>query len=350
MEVLELLLPVPTISVGNVTWAGGKTPMTEYIARQALARASRPSSSSGLRRDECRSTARASPAPRRSSRRGPTAPPPPPPPAELRGRVPRPRAPPSSTTASSTGGRARAPPPAPTAPRRGRLRERGAGQLERDLDLLMLSCLDPSRRPPHPPRHPPRARPSGVARAHVVALHHSDLVPLPEVERIAAQVAEWNPRAVVVRTRFEPEGLRHLAGPPLPPLPAPPGPGPGPGPDGAGLLRGLPAFAFAGVGCPAAFLATARVRGGAGGVGPLPDHRPFAPRELAALAARAAAAGRAAGDDGEGRAPVRGALRGLEREGRSRARAALAGRLAVSEARPPSTPPRDRPRPRHAHY
>eukprot|EP00741_Cyanophora_paradoxa_P023604 tig00021591_g22800.t1 len=307
-------LPVPTISVGNVTWGGtGKTPMTEYIARQALARGVAPVV---LLRDYggdevpqhrarlAGTAALVAPGADRAAAAAAAL-------AELRGRVPRPRA--------------------------AAVLDDGLQhwRLERDLDLLMLSCLDPFGGGRLIPRGTLREpAPSGVARAHVVALHHSDLVPLPEVERIAAQVAEWNPRAVVVRTRFEPEGLRHLAGPPLPPLPAPPGPGPGPGPDGAGLLRGLPAFAFAGVGCPAAFLATARGAGAAlVGSALYRDHRPFAPRELAALAARAAAAGAAllvtTEKDGHRCA---GALRGLEREGALAVPvAALAGRLAVSE-------------------
>eukprot|EP00741_Cyanophora_paradoxa_P004276 tig00000792_g4151.t1 len=304
-------LPVPTISVGNVTWGGtGKTPMTEYIARQALARGVAPVV---LLRDYggdevpqhrarlAGTAALVAPGADRAAAAAAAL-------AELRVRVPRPRA--------------------------AAVLDDGLQhwRLERDLDLLMLSCLDPFGGGRLIPRGTLREpAPSGVARAHVVALHHSDLVPQPEVERIAAQVAEWNPRAVVIRTRFETEGLRHLAGPPLPPLPAP---GPGPGRGGEGTLGGLPAFAFAGVGCPASFLATARGAGAAlVGSALYRDHRPFAPRELAALAARAAAAGAAVlvttEKDGHRCA---GALRGLEGEGALPVPvAALAGRLAVSE-------------------
>lgn len=173
-------------------------------------------------------------------------------------------------------------------------------RLERDLDVVMVSCLEPRLTGARLfPAGPFREMPVALRRAHVVVLAHTDVSDEATVQKTERVVRNYAPDAIVVRSRHRPSRVRVVA----PPAAAAEGTHNIPHEkcreastlalqEDAGLSRtqlpdslaGMRLFAFCGIGNPQQFVASLR-RLGADIVGTtvFPDHHAFTPTDLAKL-------------------------------------------------------------------
>lgn len=147
-------------------------------------------------------------------------------------------------------------------------------RLGRDLDIVLLDAREPFGGEHVFPRGLLREPLAGIARADVVALSRANQVDADRRRAIHDRVRQFNPHAIWLETEHRPTRLVSSAGDTLP----------------LDALRDAPVFAFCGLGNPHAFRDTL-VASGATLVGwrEFPDHHPYAPTDLAALAQAIAA-------------------------------------------------------------
>ena len=155
-------------------------------------------------------------------------------------------------------------------------------RLARDLDIVLLDAVEPFGHYSVLPSGLLREPFTGLARAGIFIVTHA-----PESEplgTLTAVVRRYNPSAPIVRAWHVPDALVPIG---------PAGDAPEPVAGLAGL-RGAPVYAFCGIANPQGFLTTIRELGarlvGARAFG---DHHPYTPGEIAALARDAAEAGAA---------------------------------------------------------
>jgi tetraacyldisaccharide 4'-kinase len=246
-------LPVPVLSVGNITCGGtGKTPTVEMIVRDLIARGRHPAilsrgyrAGADGRNDEWRVLSKALP------------------------EVPH-----IADPDRARGGRA-----AISAGADVLVLDDGFQhvRLARDLDLVLIDALDPFGGG--------RVLPAGLLReplralrsAHLIAITRGRLVPPPLLGVLRGLLRDRFPGVPRIELDAEPISWAPL---------------PGGAPVAPGELRGKRVAAFAGIGNPAAF------RAELAGLGlevvswtAFPDHHPYRPEELAEIGERARRAG-----------------------------------------------------------
>ncbi len=149
-------------------------------------------------------------------------------------------------------------------------------RLRRDLDIVLLDATDPFGRGHLLPRGLLRERPAALARAGAVVISRAERVTAPALAALRARVAALAPDAVVAVARLRPRALL----------------GPKGGESPLSGLRGAAVHAWAGIGNPEAFAGTLRDLGArvVGTTFARDHHRPT-DAEMAAVAAAAAAEG-----------------------------------------------------------
>eukprot|EP00897_Mesotaenium_endlicherianum_P006014 jgi/Mesen1/5440/ME000271S04467 len=209
-------LPVPVVSVGNLTWGGnGKTPMVEFLAHCYLAAGITPliltrgyggGDEVRLLQQQLQSTPvaigvgpdRALAAHKILMRRGVVGAGKPcssPLPVEC---TPLRRAPPSDTCG-----------PVGVAILDDGMQHLG---LTRDVELVMVNAVTLWGNARVIPRGPLREPVTSLARAHIVAIHHANLVPHQRLQEVRAEVLRWcRPDALTVCTQMQPQSLRAIS-------------------------------------------------------------------------------------------------------------------------------------------
>jgi tetraacyldisaccharide 4'-kinase len=143
-------------------------------------------------------------------------------------------------------------------------------RLARDLDIVLLDALEPFGFGHVFPRGTLREPATGLARAQVVALSRSELLPQPERDRIREQVRRLSPDALWLETTHAPQTLRAVDGSEAP----------------LESLKGKPVAAFCGIGNPAGFRHTLEACGyQVAGFREFPDHHQYSSADVEAIAA-----------------------------------------------------------------
>jgi tetraacyldisaccharide 4'-kinase len=113
-------------------------------------------------------------------------------------------------------------------------------RLGRDLDVVLVDATNPWGHGRLFPRGLLRESPSGLCRAHVVALTRSDQASQEQRERLRQTIARLTPCSLIIETVHQPLDLQSSAGESLP----------------LDALQDRPVFAYCGLGNPEAFRRT----------------------------------------------------------------------------------------------
>jgi tetraacyldisaccharide 4'-kinase len=148
-------------------------------------------------------------------------------------------------------------------------------RLAKDVEVVCLDARAPWGHGGLLPGGSLREPPKSIRRAHLLVLTHAEAC--PDLVAARVEVGRLTPVVPVAVATLEPIGVLDVASGQARPLAA---------------LAARPALAFAGIAAPERFIETL------GGLGitprafvPFPDHHPYAPEDLDALATRARAAG-----------------------------------------------------------
>lgn len=149
-------------------------------------------------------------------------------------------------------------------------------RVARDLDIVLLSAVEPFGYGHVLPRGLLRERPAGLRRAGAIILTHFDQVSTARAEEIEHTVCQLNDLAPIYRASHRLSRMLNMRDEALPPE----------------RLSGRRWYAFCGIGSPDVFFGQLKALGGrCAGRRALRDHQDYSIQQIATLAAEAAAAG-----------------------------------------------------------
>lgn len=141
-------------------------------------------------------------------------------------------------------------------------------RIHRDLDIVLIDALEPFGYGHLLPRGLLREPPARLARAHVVGLSRADAVDASRRATLHDEIRRWAPQAAWIELAHQPEQLINAAGESC----------------SVTELAGRRVVAFCGIGNPDAFRRSLIGLGcDVAAFHPFPDHHTFTPRDIAAL-------------------------------------------------------------------